>query len=61
VTYVVVIATVLRELATRESGCIIALVFAGVSALTVPFRLTRILRRADRAPAGATSAPGPCS
>jgi hypothetical protein len=54
VTYIVVVATLLRELTTRESGCIVALVFAGGSALTMPFKL---LRRADRAQGGAGSAP----
>jgi hypothetical protein len=55
VTYIVVIAAVLRELATRESGCIFALMIAGGSALTMPFRLPRVLRRADRACFGSTS------
>jgi hypothetical protein len=43
VTYILVIATLIRELATRESGCIFALVIAGGSALTMPYKLLRLL------------------
>jgi hypothetical protein len=60
VTYIVVVATILRELANRESGCIFALVFAGGSALTMPFRLPRFLLRSYQARAGTNSAPGAC-
>jgi hypothetical protein len=56
VTYIVVVATILRELANRESGCIFALVFAGGSALTMPFRLPRFVLRSCRARGGTSSA-----
>jgi hypothetical protein len=56
VTYIVVIAAVLRELAARESGCIFALVFAGGSALTMPFMLPGVLRQASRARGSSLSA-----
>jgi hypothetical protein len=56
VTYIGVIAAVLREIATREPGCVFAVVFAGASALTMPLRLPRARRRAGMAPSGTGSA-----
>ena len=54
-TYIVVIAAI-----ARESGCIFALVFAGGSALSMLRRLPRVVRRTDRAYAGAPRARGAC-
>jgi hypothetical protein len=52
VTYMVVIAAALRELANREPQCMVALVFAGGAALsTMRRRLPRRLSRPARAPA----------
>jgi hypothetical protein len=52
-TYILVIAGALRELINREPQCMVALVFAGGSALsTLRRRLPRGLSRPARAPAG---------
>jgi hypothetical protein len=58
VTYIVVIAAALRELANREPQCMVALVFAGGTALsTMRRRLPRSLRRPARAGTGRLPAP----
>lgn len=59
-TYIAVAATILRELASRESGCIFALVFAGGNVLAMPFRLLRIPQRREPDPESARSALSAC-
>jgi hypothetical protein len=60
VTYIVVIAAALRELANREPQCMVALVFAGGTALsTMRRRLPRMLGRPAPALAGRLSIPDP--
>ena len=57
-TYIVVIAAALRELANREPQCMVALVLAGGTALsTMRRRLPRSLSRQARAPAGSLPVP----
>jgi hypothetical protein len=58
VTYFVVIAAALRELANREPQCMVALVLAGGTALsTMRRRLPRSLSRQARVPAGSLPVP----
>ena len=57
-TYIVLIAAALRELANREPQCMVALVLAGGTALsTMRHRLPRSLSRQARAPAGSMPVP----
>jgi hypothetical protein len=58
VTYIMVIAALLREVASRESGCIFALVFAGGNALSMLCRLPRVLRHTEQAPPGTITVAG---
>ena len=57
-TYILVIAGALRELTNREPQCMVALVFAGGTALsTMRRRLPRSLRRPARAATGTLPVP----
>lgn len=57
-TYIVLIAAALRDLANREPQCMVALVLAGGTALsTMRHRLPRSLSRQARAPAGSLPVP----
>ena len=59
-TYILVIAGALRELTNREPQCMVAIVFAGGSALsTMRRRLPRMLARPAPALAGRLSIPDP--